>query len=62
MYLIKKDLRKIVKGLPKNKSEDDWLLSGLGNDKERFQMAAKMIQAKALYSKKSPVFYICQKA
>jgi 2-phosphoglycerate kinase len=52
IYIIKKDVEKIAEGLSKDKEGDNWLLSKIGNDKERLRSAAKMVQTKALYFEK----------
>lgn len=49
VYLIKKDLKKIKKGIPKNKKEFDWILAGGINVPGRLDKAALMIQYESLY-------------
>lgn len=49
VYLVKRDLNKIIKDFPKNKNEYDWMLPSIIGDTTRLQKAAEMVQTKSEY-------------
>jgi len=49
VYLVKKDLNRIIEDFPKNKNEYDWMLPAIIGDISRLKKAAKMVQTKSDY-------------
>lgn len=49
VYLVKRDLNKIIKDFPKNKNEPDWMFPAIKGDELRIKKAGKMVQTKSEY-------------
>ncbi|MFA6322885.1 MAG: hypothetical protein WCX71_05480 [Candidatus Buchananbacteria bacterium] len=49
VYLVKKNLTKIIRDFPKNKKEYDWMLPSIMGDAPRLKKAARMVQVKSEY-------------
>ena len=47
VYLIKKDLKKIKAGFPKNKNEFDWMFPSIKHAPHRIEKAADMVRVKS---------------
>ncbi len=49
VYLIKRDLNRIIEDFSKNKNEYDWMLPAIMGNKSRLKKAADMVQVKSEY-------------